>query len=195
MDKNRCNSSPVGQVQVFPSLHLIFSFFPLPLILFFFLHLSICSESSFSNTQHIHFLSHAPTHYPCSLLSSHPDCSLLAHAPALLTVFSLSLSLAGSRLQDGLKLSSHADILLFLTHDTLDGRRQAPGVPGEDEGVAIFAAAILFQGAAGVGDGVVVVVGVDYPVVVAWLAGKGDVRMKRNEGGYKRDVRGICVHS
>ncbi|KAG7223928.1 hypothetical protein INR49_015184 [Caranx melampygus] len=64
---------------------------------------------------------------------------------------------ASSRLQDRLELSGHADILLFLTHDALNGGGQATGVPGEDEGIAVFAAAIFFQGAAGIGDGVVVV--------------------------------------
>lgn len=94
----------------------------------------------------------------------------------------LSFSLAGSRLQDRLKLSGHADLLLFLTHNALDGGRQATGVPGEDERVAVFAAAIIVQGAAGVGDGVVVVVCVNHPVVVTWLERKGEVRVRRNEG-------------
>lgn len=81
----------------------------------------------------------------------------------------LSISfLAGSRLQHGLELSRHAYVFLLLAHNTLDGGRQAAGVPGEDQGVAVLAAAVLLQCAAGVGDGVVVIVGVDHPVVVAW---------------------------
>ena len=68
-----------------------------------------------------------------------------------------------------MKLSSHADFLLFLTDSALDGGGQAAGVPGEDKGIAVLAAAILLQGAAGVSDGVVVIVGVDHPVVVTWI--------------------------
>lgn len=86
---------------------------------------------------------------------------------------------AGSGLQDGLELSRHADLVLLLTDDALDGGGQAAGVPGEDEGVAVLAGAVLLQGAAGVGDGVVVVVGVDHPVVVTWFGGgetEGEVR-------------------
>lgn len=92
-------------------------------------------------------------------------------------------SLAGPRLQDRLKLSGHADVLLFLTDNALDGGGQATGVPGEDKGVAVLAAAILLQGAAGVGDGVVVVVGVNHPVVVTWFDRKGErlASVKRNE--------------
>ncbi len=74
-----------------------------------------------------------------------------------------------------MELSSHADILLFLTDDALDGGWQAAGVPGEDKGIAVLAAAVLLQGAAGIGDGVVVVVGVNHPVVVTWLDRHGGV--------------------
>lgn len=69
-------------------------------------------------------------------------------------------------MQDRLELSGHADVILLLADDALDGGRKATGVPGEDEGVAVLTAAVIFQGAAGVGDGVVVVVGVNHPVVV-----------------------------
>lgn len=82
---------------------------------------------------------------------------------------------AGAGLQDGLELSRHADLILFLTDDALDGGGQAAGVPGEDEGVAVLAGAVLLQGAAGVGDGVVVVVGVNHPVVVTWTGRDGGV--------------------
>lgn len=79
----------------------------------------------------------------------------------------ISFDLAGSRLQDRLELSGHADVFLLLADDTLDGGRKATGVPGEDKGIPVLTAAVILQGAAGVGDGVVVVVGVDHPVVVA----------------------------
>lgn len=105
-----------------------------------------------------------------------------------LPLYSLFPSLAGSGLQDGLKLSGHADIILFLTDDALDGGRQAPGVPGEDKGVAVLAAAVVLQGAAGVGDGVVVIVGVNHPVVVAWLDREGEVRECEVERGGIREM-------
>lgn len=98
---------------------------------------------------------------------------------------------AGSRLQDGLELSRHADLVLFLTDDALDGGGQAAGVPGEDEGVAVLAGAVLLQGAAGVGDGVVVVVGVDHPVVVTWLGRDGGGVRGGVRGGARGDVRGL----
>ena len=108
-------------------------------------------------------------------LCIHPFILHIITLTRTLSVFSLSalftpsFSLAGSGLQDGLELSGHADVLLLLTDDALDGWWQATGVPGEDEGIAVLAAAVLFQGAAGVGDGVVVIVGVDHPIVVTWL--------------------------
>lgn len=97
----------------------------------------------------------------------HPLLLLLLHRLLPPPVLSFS-SLAGSGLQHWLELPCHADVILLLAHNTLDGWRQAAGVPGEDQGVAVLAAAVLLQRAAGVGDGVVVVVGVDHPVVVAW---------------------------
>lgn len=101
----------------------------------------------------------------------------LLSSPALLP----PSPLAGSGLQDGLKLPGHADVLLLLTDDALDGGRQAPGVPGEDQGIAVLAASVVLQGAAGVGDGVVVVVGVDHPVVVAWWMETRDSLGRRTE--------------
>lgn len=98
--------------------------------------------------------------------------SLLLLLLLLLVLLSVSF-LAGSRLQHRLELSRHADVLLLLAHNTLDGGWQAAGVPGEDQGIAVLAAAILLQRAAGIGDGVVVVVGVDHPVIVAWLGRAG----------------------
>ncbi|TNN71372.1 hypothetical protein EYF80_018450 [Liparis tanakae] len=56
----------------------------------------------------------------------------------------------GSRLQHWLKLSGHADVFLFLTDDALDGGRQTAGVPGKHDAVAVVAAAIFLQGAAGI---------------------------------------------
>ena len=81
---------------------------------------------------------------------------------------------AGSRLQDWLELAGHADLLLLLADDALDGGGQAAGVPGEDQGVAVLAAAVVLQGAAGVGDGVVVIVSVNDPVVVTWRQERGE---------------------
>lgn len=107
---------------------------------------------------------------------------------------SLSSSSAGSRLQDRLKLSSHADFILFLTDHALDGRGQATWVPGEYKGVAILAAAIVLQSAAGVGDGIVVIVGVDHPVVVTLLERKGE--MTWNDEIYcKRNLRVLLVQN
>lgn len=73
-----------------------------------------------------------------------------------------------TRLQHGLELAGHADLLLLLADDPLDGWGQATGVTREDQGVAVVAAAIVLQGTAGIGDGVVVVVGVNDPVVVTF---------------------------
>lgn len=101
----------------------------------------------------------------------------LLSSPALLP----PSPLAGSGLQDGLKLPGHADVLLLLTDNALDGGRQASGIPGEDQGVAVLAASIVLQGAAGVGDGVVVVVGVDHPVVVTWWMERRESLRRRTE--------------
>lgn len=93
---------------------------------------------------------------------------------------SLSDCLASSRLQHRLELAVHANLLLFLTDDALDGGRQASGAPGKDKSVAVLAAAVLFQSAAGVGDGIVVIVGVNHPVVVTWLDKKRN-RVRSNK--------------
>lgn len=69
-------------------------------------------------------------------------------------------------LQHRLELPRHADLLLLLSDQPLDRRGEAARVAGEDQRVAVLAAPVLPQDAAGVGDGVVVVVGVDDPVVV-----------------------------
>lgn len=78
-------------------------------------------------------------------------------------------------LQHRLELSGHADFLLFLADHSLDGRGEATGVAGEDQGVAVVAASIVLQGAAGIGDGVVVIVGINDPVVVTWRSGQTSV--------------------
>lgn len=112
----------------------------------------------------------------CFLSLSHslsPSHYKVTHAVAFrhtLPLFgSLSFfSLAGSRLQHRLELPGHADVILLLTDHALDGGREASGVPGEDEGITVLTAAILLLGAAGVGDGIVVIVGVNHPVVVTW---------------------------
>lgn len=80
-------------------------------------------------------------------------------------------------LQYRLELSGHAYFLLFLAHDSLDGRREATGVAGEDQGIAVFAASILLQSAAGIGDGVVVIVCVNDPVVVTYKSRQKDVNL------------------
>lgn len=103
-----------------------------------------------------------------------------------------SLCLAGSRLQDGLELSSHADVVLFLTDNALNGRRQATGVPGEDKGVAVIAAAIFFQGTAGIGDGVVVIVSVNHPVVVALFGKIRESIRGKNSRGQRKNVMMCC---
>lgn len=69
-------------------------------------------------------------------------------------------------LKHGLELSGHADFLLFLPDDSLDGWWKATGVAREDQRVAVLAASVLPQCATGIGDGVVVVVCVNDPVVV-----------------------------
>lgn len=65
-----------------------------------------------------------------------------------------------------MKLADHADFLLFLADDPLDGGGEAAGVAGEEQGVSVVAASIVLQGAASVGEGVVLVVCVNDPVVV-----------------------------
>lgn len=84
---------------------------------------------------------------------------------------------AHTGLQHRLELSGHADLLLFLADDSLDGGGEAAGVAWEDQGVAVVAASILLQGAAGVRDGVVVVVRVDDPVVVTWKSRQQEVSL------------------
>lgn len=86
-------------------------------------------------------------------------------------------------MQDRLKLSGHADFILFLTDHALEGGRQATRVPGENKGVAVLAAAIILQSAAGVGDGIVVIVSVDHPVVVTWLERKGEMTEYEEKSG------------
>lgn len=62
--------------------------------------------------------------------------------------------------------AQQAQVLLFLLDDALVLGPQAGGVAGEDEGVAVEAGAVSVDLSAGVVDGVVIVVGVDHPVVV-----------------------------
>lgn len=56
-------------------------------------------------------------------------------------------------------------------HNALDGWGQAAGVTGEHQGIAVITGAIIFQCAACIGDGVVVIVCVDDPVVVTCVIG------------------------
>ena len=71
-----------------------------------------------------------------------------------------------TRLQHGLKLSGHADLFLLGANAPLDGWWQATGVTGEYQGVSILTASIVLQGTASICDGIVVIVGVNHPVVV-----------------------------
>ena len=80
-------------------------------------------------------------------------------------------------LQHRLELSSHADFLLFLADDSLDGRWEATGVAGEDQGIAVLTASILLQGAASIGDGIVVIVCVNDPIVVTWKSREQEVSL------------------
>lgn len=84
-----------------------------------------------------------------------------------------------TRLQHGLELTSHADLVLFLAHDALDRGGQATGVAWEYESVAVITCAVVLQGAASVGDSVVVVIGVNDPVVVTCMDNKQVNQMNR----------------
>lgn len=104
-----------------------------------------------------------------------------------------------TRLEDRLELAGHADLLLLLADQTLDGGGQAAGVAGEDQGIAILAGAVVLQGAAGIGDGVVVIVGVNDPVVVTWrtMRGKKSTKLSTQTNGKKmktlQTTEGCCV--
>lgn len=63
-------------------------------------------------------------------------------------------------------LPAQAQLLLPPPHDLLHFRRQAVGVAGKHEGVAVSTGAIEVQEAAGVLHGIGVVVRVDDPVVI-----------------------------
>jgi len=143
------------------------------LVWLFFHCLCTIIFSCFSPFVHSHYHSHiqAFLHMHSFILP------LLVFKPSRLQLScsALAFSLAGSRLQHWLELSRHADVFLLLTDDALDAGRQPAGVPGKHDAVAVVAAAIFLQGAAGVGDGVIVVVGVDHPVVVTWLERKEEV--------------------
>lgn len=69
-------------------------------------------------------------------------------------------------MQHGFELPRHADFLLFLAHNALNGRGQATGVTGKHQGIAVITGAIISQCAACIGDSVVVIIRVDDPVVV-----------------------------
>lgn len=62
--------------------------------------------------------------------------------------------------------AQQAELRLLLHHAGLVLRPQAGRVAGEDEGVAVQASAVGVYLPAGVVDGVVVVVGVDHPMVI-----------------------------
>lgn len=174
--QNRCSSLQI--LKSWFDMCRFFSIFP-----FFSVSQLFCIYP-FTPHYHSHIHNNISDIHPLTLpssflLSSHLDCSELApKTPLCLSLLCFFFFLASSRLQDRLELSGHADVILFLTHNALDGGGQATGVSGEDEGVAVFAAAVFLQGAAGVGDGVVVVVGVNHPVVVTWSEGIGDVRVE-----------------
>lgn len=64
-----------------------------------------------------------------------------------------------------------AEVQLLLVDDALVLRPQTGRVTGEYEGVAVQAGAVLVYQSAGVVDGVVIVVGVDDPVLIIWERG------------------------
>lgn len=66
--------------------------------------------------------------------------------------------------------AQQAELPLLLDHDVLVLCPQAVKVTGEDERVAVQTRAVKVELPAGIVDGVVVVVGVDHPVVVVWEA-------------------------
>lgn len=158
-------------------------------VLFFFSNAQTMTEQKMDRSFSLMFF--LLLHHLWFFALRHPEytCTLSSFSSSFNPAPILSVSsLAGSGLQHGLELSCHADFLLLLAHNALDGGRQATGVPGEDQGVAVLAAAVLLQRAAGVGDGVVVVVGVDHPVVVAWSG-----KRAREHGEVLHSLVCICV--
>ena len=67
---------------------------------------------------------------------------------------------------DASVFAQEAEVLFLLGDDLLVLGPQSGGVAREDEGVPVQAGAVIVQLPAGVVDGVVVVVGVNHPVVV-----------------------------
>lgn len=67
---------------------------------------------------------------------------------------------------DASVFAQEADLLFLLGDNLLVLGPQSLGVTGEDEGITVQAGAVIVDLSAGVVDGVVVVVGVDHPMVV-----------------------------
>ena len=70
--------------------------------------------------------------------------------------------------------AEEADLLFLVCDNLLVLGPQASGVTGEDEGVSVQAGAVQVNLSAGVVDGVVVVVGVNDPVVIVYVEERGD---------------------
>lgn len=70
--------------------------------------------------------------------------------------------------------AEEADLLFLVCDNLLVFGPQAGGVTGEDEGVSVQAGAVQVNLSAGVVDGVVVIVGVNDPVVIVYVEERGD---------------------
>lgn len=79
-------------------------------------------------------------------------------------------------MEDASVFAQQADVLFLLGDDALVLRPQALFAAGEDEGVAVYASAVVSHLSAGVVDGVVVIVGVNHPMVVIWVQRQGEDR-------------------
>lgn len=75
-----------------------------------------------------------------------------------------------------------AEFRLLLLDDALVLGPQARWVAREDEGVAVQTRAVVVHMSAGVVDGVVVIVGVDHPVVVVCERERTSVKVKKPNG-------------
>jgi len=87
--------------------------------------------------------------------------------PMILLPYPKSVSLtAETGVCDASILSQETDLLLLLRDDGLVLRAQTGGVAREDERVTVQTGAVRVTHSARVVDGVVVIVGIDHPVVV-----------------------------
>merc|ERR1719357_1867661 len=86
--------------------------------------------------------------------------------PMILRLLSGSVSLTETGVCDASVLSQEADLLFLLRDDGLVLGAETGGVAREDEGVSVQTGPVCVTHSARVVDGVVVIVGVDHPVVV-----------------------------